>query len=475
MKTKKTSLFFLLKIGYFLNMKLKQKMSQKLFFSQNMKQSLKILSLSNAELAEDIQKEVLENPLLEIDQKNEDDSFLNVSFRIYDSLESSAISTKRQTKITKESIFKEDFWIPEEDLKNFLVKQKEQSFYSKEIKNLIKLLISYIDERAYLTVCTEELAKKNRIPVIKMREALEALQSFEPYGVGARSLEECLLIQIKQKGLEEPKLIEMIKYHLDFLKNKKHLYLAEELNISLKEVQRLYQIIKKLQPYPGVNFSSEPTVFIQPDVYIYKQADSFHIVFNKSNLPSLKLSSSYMKHIQKRNSLKKEEYQYLKNKKNSANIFIQTIYHREERIKKTVRAIINYQEDFFKKGHAYLKPLNMTDFAEHLGVNPSTVSRTVSNKYAQTPYGLMALKDFFLKKTRIASGYVSTQDLKDTIKKWIEEENPKTPLSDEQLRKRIELHFKGSISRRMVAQYRIKLKIPEKRQRYRNFLYSHSL
>ena len=457
-------------------MKLNQKFSQKLVVSYYMQRSLQLLSLSNEELAEDIQKELLENPLLEIENKNPEaasiDPPLERSFRLYDSLESS-IRSKSPFPRDKDFL-KEERWIQAEDLKGSLLRQKEQSFYSQEIKELIDLLISYVDEKAYLRVDVRSLAERSGICLNKMQEALEALQSFEPHGVGARSLEECLLIQIRQKGLAEPKLEEMIQHLLDFLKDKKYPYIAKELNISLRKVQKFYQIIKRLQPHPGLNFSLEPTIFIRPDLYIYKQGDSFRVIFNSEKLPNVKLSRLYVSQLRKKHQLNAEEDKYLEEKRQSALFFIRSLHSREERIKKTVFYIIKHQEAFFKKGFDYLKPLKMTDFAERLGIHISTVSRAVSGKYAHTPHGIVALKDFFIKGSTKSffTGSPSIHQLKKSIKKWVEEEDQSQPLSDEQLKQRIEASFKISISRRMVSNHRISLNIPQKRLRKLSFLYS---
>ena len=453
-------------------MKLSQRFSQKLVVSYYMQRSLRLLSLSNEELAEDIQKELLENPLLEIENKNHEAASADPSFRLYDSLEAS-IYPKSPFPRDKDFL-EEERWVQTEDLKSFLLQQKEQSFYSQETKELIGLLISYVDEKAYLRVDVKDMAEKNGVCLNRMQTALEALQSFEPYGVGARSLEECLLIQVRQKGLAEPKLEEMIQYLLDFLKDKKYPYIAKELNISLRKVQSFCQIIKRLQPHPGLNFSLEPTVFIRPDLYIYKQGDSFRVIFNSEKLPSVRLSRLYISQLRKKHQLNAEEDKYLEEKRQSAASFIRSLHSREERIKKTAFYIIKHQEAFFKKGFDYLKPLKMTDFAEQLGIHVSTVSRAVNNKYAHTPHGIVALKDFFIRGSTkpIFTGPPSIYQLKKSIKKWVEEEDQRQPLSDGQLKQRIEASFKISISRRMVSNYRISLNIPQRRLRKLSFLYS---
>ena len=431
-----------------------------------MQQSLNILSLSNEELSEMIQAESLENPLLDIesgqprtDREGEAPKFMS--------------DNKKSKEGEGEQLLLQDHLSEPENLKTHLLKQKDQSFYKQEIKILIEVLISYLDERGYLRVSPQEIAKKNQVPIRKVLEALKMLQTFEPSGVGARTLEECLLIQIKHKKINEPHLNQLILYHLELLKDRKYPYIATELGVNLKEVNRLTQMLKKLQPNPAFNFSSEPTVFINPDVFIYKKEDSFVALLNKENLPQLSFSSSYLNRLSKKNSLSKEETKYLQNKKKTAEILIQAIQQREDRIKQSVSFIIKYQQAFLKEGFQHLKALKMTDLAKELDIHISTLSRTISNKYAHTPHGILALRDFFTRESLNQSDVnpLSIKRIKHSLKKWIIEENPEFPLCDEALKVRIEKTFNVSVSRRRVAQYRVQLNIPQKKLRRLRFLY----
>ena len=428
-----------------------------------MQQSLQILSLSNEELAEMMQEESLENPLLEIENSQ--------SLLMKGSLESFPAS-KRPYSTDRAEFFPQDHLPEPESFKRFLLKQKEQSFYSRELKDIIELLISYLDERGYLRISPEELAFKNKTPVRNVLRALKALQGFEPSGVGARNLEECLLIQMRQKKLQEPSLKRLIQYHLELLKDRKYPYIAKELGVDLKELKRLAKLLKNLQPNPAFNFSFEPTVFVRPDIYIYKEGASFSVFFNRDSLPALRLSSFYLSRLSKNNSLKQEEKKYFQSKKKSADFFIQALYQREETIKKTALFIIKHQSAFFHKGFQFLKPLKMMDLARELNVHTSTVSRAVSNKYAHTPHGAIALRDFFIKGPQSSLiDSPSIKKIKLSIQTWIEEENPEEPLSDEDLKNRVEKSFKVDLSRRRIAQYRSALNIPQKRIRKLSFLY----
>ncbi|MCZ0932745.1 MAG: RNA polymerase factor sigma-54 [Oligoflexia bacterium] len=447
-------------------MKLSLNLSQRLSISQRLQQSLSILSLSNEELEELIQKELLENPFLE----KEESFFLKDSqrFRLYDSLETDF--SRKTNSEGKEG--PKDFSEKTETLKSYVLKQVQQSFFSKEIKKALMLLISYLEEDAYLKADVEEISKRENISKSLMDSALKALQSFEPVGVGARSLEECLLLQLRQKGIP-PQAESIVRYHLSALKDKKYPYIAGELNLSLEKTKQLCQEIEKLQPNPAVNFSSEPTLFVRPDLYIYKQGTSYHVIFNTENLSPVKFSHDYLRAMKRKRKLKAQDRKYLKNKTTEARFFIQAIHQRQQQIRKIAYYIIEHQRDFFEKGKAGLKPLTMADMAEKMSVHVSTVSRTVNNKYAHTPYGVIALKSFFVKGAwTLSGGRVSVEAVKRHIKNWISEERPKKPLSDEQIRERISKYFQVDVSRRRVAQYRQEMKIAPIRIRKLQFLHS---
>ena len=444
-------------------MKLSLNLSQKLILSQRLQQSLSILSLSNEELEDLIQKELLENPFLE----KEEAFFLKDSskFRMYDFLESD---------FRKKSSFKgeegvKDFSEGEDTLKNHALKQVQQSFYSAKLKEVLNLLISHLDEKAYLRLNLKELSKN--IPQPLIASALKALQSFEPAGIGARSLEECLALQLRRKKAG-PKAEAIARYYLKALKDKKYPYIAGELDLPLEETKQLCREIEKLQPNPAVNFSSEPTFFVRPDLYIYKQGAEYHVIFNTENLSPVRFSQSYLKAVKQSGKLNSQDKKYLRNKTKDARTFVQAIQQRQEQIKKIAYYIIEHQSSFFEEGPAGLKPLTMSDVAAKMSVHVSTVSRTVNNKYAHTPHGLIALKSFFVKGAWTNRGEkVSLNLIKKGIKKWISEEDQKKPLSDEQIKERVSESFHVDLGRRRIAQYRQDLQIESPRARKRKYLY----
>ena len=338
-------------------MKLSLNLSQRLAISQRLQQSLSILSLSNEELEDLIQKELLENPFLE-----KEDSFFSKDsqkFRMYDSLEAD---------FSKKAGFKReeaprDFLEGAETLKDSVMRQTQQSFFSKEIKKVLMVLISYLDEEAYLRVNTKELAEKENISKSLMESALKALQSFEPVGLGARSLKECLLIQLRHKKLSS-QAESIVRYYLYALKDKKYPYIAGELNLSLEKTKQLCREIEKLQPNPAVNFSLEPTFFVRPDLYIYKQGADYHVIFNTENLSRVSFSRDYLRTLRQSTNLNSQDKKYLRNKTAEARSFIQAIEQRQDQMKKIAGHIIEHQKAFFEKGIPGLKPLTMLDMAE---------------------------------------------------------------------------------------------------------------
>ena len=458
-----------------MSLKLECRFNQKLTISHRMQQSLSLLSLSQEELNQAIQRELLENPLLEtVDSKaslSEEQRSEVSGFRIYDCLESPYMKKGESSKG-----FVEDFLTEPASLKNHILKQVEMSFFPKDIKALLPLLVSYLNERAYLTVDIEELAEKEKISFRLLESALFALQSLEPVGIGGRNLKECLLIQLRQKKGDTTKAALIVKGHLTNLKEKKYMAIAHDLGISFEETLKLCRLIQSLEPDPGRNFSSQPTVLVYPDLHIYKQGQDYHIILNKDFIPELKFSHEYVRTIRATGNLKPQEKKYLSEKTTSAHWFIRALQQRQDKIKKIAMYFVKHQKDFFEKGSSYLKPLRMQDLAEELDLHVSTISRAVNNKYAYTPQGLVALKCFFQKGLMTEKGdFISVKKIKESIKKWIEEEKPEQPLSDEQIRIKAQKNLHVCLLRRSISQYRLSMEIPSLRIRKLNFLSSQGL
>ena len=282
---------------------------------------------------------------------------------------------------------------------------------------ILPFLISYLDEMAYLDLDIKELAEKEKISFSLLKEALKALQSLEPIGVGGRDLKECLLIQLKHKKEDTKNAGLIVKHHLQNIKDKKYKVIAYDLDIPLEETMKLCRLIQSLEPNPARNFSSHPTVFIRPDLYIYKQGYEYHVILNKEEFPELRFSYEYAKSIKNSGKFKPLEKKYFNEKTTSAHWFIRAIEQRQEKIKKIGYYLIKHQKDFFEKGISYLRPLKMQDLADEMAVHVSTISRTVHNKYAHTPQGMVTLKSFFQKGlTNEKGGLISIIKIKEIHK-----------------------------------------------------------
>ena len=449
-----------------MTLKLRLGLKQRLTISHRLQQSLSVLALSHEELNQAIQTELLENPLLEtvdtVHSPSNPQKNLEIHhFRAYDFLNP---DYKKTGKYTRE--FTEDFLAEPVSLKSYISNQVEISFFPKKIKGILSFLISYLNERAYLDLNLKELADKEAIPLSLLEKALKALQSLEPAGLGARNLEECLLIQLRHKKKDTKEACLIVKHHLRNIKDKKFKVIAYDLNIPLEKTIKLCQLIQSLEPNPGRNFLSQPTVFIQPDLYIYRQGSDYLVALNKEDLPELKFSHNYAKSIKGAGKLTDQEKRYFNEKTVSAHWFIRAIEQRREKIKKIAYYLIKHQREFFEKGPSYLRPLKMQDLADEMAVHISTISRTVHNKYAHTPKGMLALKSFFQKGLMNESGVmICTSRIKESIKQWIQEEDPKKPLSDTQIRDRLYKVFHINLLRRSISQYRTSMGIPSIKSR----------
>jgi len=378
-----------------MSLKLNFGLTQKITMSHKMQQALSVLSLSHEELQQAIQNELLENPLLEavdpFHSEKTNEGILN--FRMYDYLESD---------FRKSQSFCEDFtndFANNQTLsfKDSILKQVEEAFFSKKVKTILPFLISCLDERGYLNLDIKDLSKKENIPLNLLEKSLKALQSLEPLGVGSRNLQECLLIQLRHKNKETKTIRLIVQNHLENIKEKKYKAIAYDLDISLEKTLQFCKLILSLNPHPAQNFSTQPTVFVRADFYIYKHHKDYHVVFNTENIPVLKFSKQYAQSIRKMGNLKAKEKKYLTEKSYSALWFIRAIQQRQKKIKQIAYYLVEHQKEFFEKGFSYLQPLKMKNLAKTLGVHASTISRAIHNKYVYTPQGILSLKSFFQK------------------------------------------------------------------------------
>lgn len=339
---------------------------------------------------------------------------------------------------------------------------------SKACRRVGKYIIESLDDNGYMTSSAEEIAKATGVPEDKVKEALDIIHGFDPAGVGAKDLKECLYIQLESRNQLTDKLKTIIENHLEDIANNRLSVVAKNTGLSVKEVQEMTDIIRTLEPKPGRQFALEgDTRYIIPDVIVEKADGEYYVTLNENNTPHL-MVSPYYKGLLGKAENDEQLSEYLSERVNSAMWLIKSIEQRKRTIYNVVTAVIKYQKDFFDYGSKYLKVLTLKDIAEEVGIHESTVSRSISGKYLQSPRGMFEIKYFFSAGVSTAGGGgISSNSVKEFIKELIDAENPAKPLSDQRIVALLE--EKGfSISRRTVAKYRDEMGVlsSSKRKRY---------
>jgi RNA polymerase sigma-54 factor len=430
-----------------------------------LREELKILQLQNLQLLDRIDIELLENPALEEEGPR---------------LESISTSLgKQESTYPSEEINWEEFF---EDGKKYF----ERAFYNTEIEYEIpiasekptltqallnqlqlehishkeriigELLISYIDENdGYFKGDLKEIAEISHASISEIEHVLSIIQTFEPPGVGARNLIECLNIQIQELGLTDSKLKDIINNYLEDVRKGNFEFISKELNITTEYVLQLVGFLKRLEPKPARVYSSQKTRYVIPDIIVNREGE---ITLNNLLVPNLKISS-YCQSLLKNNNLTKEERKYIKDKLNKAIEFMKALENRNNTLYSICDAIFKRQKRFLTEGDAGLAPLTLSNISEAVKMHESTISRSISNKYVKTPLGTFPLKYFFVSGIKDKSGVkVSSVSIKRKIKEIISNENKK-PLSDSEIVDKLK-EYGISIARRTVAKYREELGIP---------------
>jgi len=321
------------------------------------------------------------------------------------------------------------------------------------------MIIGNLNRDGYLCSDMEELAQTAETEPEVIEEVLGQLQTFDPPGVCARNLCETLLIQVKQLGIENEIINEIITNHLKNLENRNSKKIAKALKISVDDVRAAVKIIQYLEPKPGRKFTTDEPAYIIPDIYVYKIGDEFKVVMNDDGLPKLRISRFYREAVADGKKIPKETKTYLNEKMQSASWLIKSIQQRQKTIFLVMESIIKFQREFFEKGIAYLRPLILKDIAEDIEMHESTISRVTTNKYAYTPQGLFELKYFFNSSIeRTGGASMASASVKERIRLLIEKEDHEAPLSDDKIASMLQ-KSDIQIARRTVAKYRKVLNI----------------
>ena len=442
-----------MKIGYELTIE----QTQKLSMTPELIQAIQILQYNNQELNEYIDKELLENPILESEYHKESDTEIDI-----DSLRDQLIQADENVEAykqweshsTSDEYSYENFVAFNYTLTEFLIEQLHFSSLKGQDAEIGRYIIENIDDNGYLSMSLEEICSVLDVDLDSCERVLDLIHTFEPSGVGARDLNECLIIQLASLGELTDEIEFIISNRLKDLADNKYALISKEVGISLTEVQEIADLIKTLEPKPGRGFDSDNSIkYIIPDIYVEETNGEYVVSANDVSTPSLHISSYYNSLTEEAKS-DKELSNYLNNRFNSAMWLMKSIEQRKKTIYNVASAIVQFQNDFFAKGERFLKPLTLKQIAETVGVHESTVSRAINGKYMQCPRGVFELKYFFTGGILKEDGSgVSSNSIKSMIKEFVDAEDDKKPLSDSKISEM--LHEKGiDISRRTVAKYR---------------------
>ena len=350
-------------------------------------------------------------------------------------------------------------------LMDHLFEQLHLAPLSKAEMKIGEYILWCIDDDGYLT-CDIDIIEENFETTTEIVEkVLSVIQRFDPVGIGARNLQECLLIQLYEKEPKDELAIRMIQECFEDFTNKRFEKIAKKLDISLEEVKRIMEIVSKLNPKPGERYISEAENYIIPDVIVQKTEGGFSVHLNDWNVPRLRINESYKQLLKDKKRVTKETRDYIRQRLESARWLINSIYQRRSTILRVMESIIDHQRDFFDRGKEFLKPMILKNVADDVSLDISTVSRVTSGKYVQTDFGVFELKYFFSERMEMADGEeVSNKLIKDRIKSIIEKEDSKKPFNDQTIS--VLLRKDGFIvARRTVAKYREQMMIPVARLR----------
>jgi RNA polymerase sigma-54 factor len=336
---------------------------------------------------------------------------------------------------------------------------------SEEVRDAAANIIGNLDENGYLTATVEEIAESGQHTLDEVREGLRIVQSLDPAGIGAKDVRECLMLQIESRNGSSGIAWQIVANHLKLVETRQIKEIAKALGRPLEHVQIAMEVIRHLDPYPGLRYSGAGARQVEPDVYIFKEGDEYIIQLNDDDLPQLRLNAQYRKMLDRDQEPSKEIRNYVKDRYAAAIQLIKNIEQRKQTILKVCQSIVRRQLEFLEHGIDQLKPMMIKEVAEEIGVHPSTVSRAVASKYADTPQGVFELRYFFSEAVQGSAGSATPLlILKRRVKKMIEEEDTQHPLTDEQITAR--LKAEGiDVTRRTVAKYREDMKIPSTHQR----------
>ncbi|KKM60971.1 hypothetical protein LCGC14_1536400 [marine sediment metagenome] len=464
--------------------RLEVKLLQKLILTPQLQQAIKLLQMPQLELQQTLNNELIQNPLLEeageegepasednvVSEDEPLDGGIDDAETPFDSLMNTGVDDYFDTRSydgrdlgyfspdNNPAQSFEQYTSKEGGLHDHLEWQLRFMYVSPPVKEAAEAVIGNIDDNGYLKASAEEIASYADVDIVDANEAIKVVQGFDPSGVGAMDLKECLVLQLGPIELQGSLVEKLILNNLKDIERRKYKVMATHYNVGVEDIKQAIKVIEGLEPKPGSAMSNAETIYIKPYVYVVREGEKFRILLNDDNIPSLRINGYYRKLLMQKASLLKEEKEYLRDSLRSAVWLLKSLDHRNKTLYRVTDSIIKFQREFFESGVPGLKPLNLKDVAQDLGMHESTISRATSNKYVSCQHGLFGFRFFFSSGLRTGNGTVSSTSVKEMIQKIVDEEDVVRPLSDQ----KISDILKASdikVARRTVAKYREELRI----------------
>jgi RNA polymerase sigma-54 factor len=448
-----------------------------------LQQAIKLLQVPALELQQMLKQELMTNPMLEEPDENDD---LDQEERVENVLDDDDGELKtREEEIDWDRYLRDGFEYSVRDagehedreegfervpvskstLEEYLLSQLRMATALDEEMKIGEFIIGSLNGDGFLTISPEEIANLLSTDIEKVEKILALIKTFDPPGVGASDLRECLLIQLAQQEEQESLAWVLVRDYFDELIQRRYPEIAKKIKTDVAEIQAAEEVIGKLDPRPGSRYASDEPRYIVPDLIVEKVDDDYVVQLNDRNVPRLRISRAYKDIMTGAKARSKKEHDYVKDKLNSAVWLIKTIDQRRRTMIKVMEEILEVQREFFDKGIEHLKPLTLQQIAGRVDMHESTVSRVTNSKYVQTPRGVFELKYFFSTGLKTDNGEVaSSRKIKARIAEIIEKEDKRKPLSDQAIAALLKQDG-FQVARRTVAKYRDKLGVLPARMR----------
>jgi RNA polymerase sigma-54 factor len=483
-------------------MHLSQRLTQSLVLAPQLQQSLALLQAPTLELKALVEQELQQNPVLEeapateTDNREESqnervaetldpsepptdltfdpatekatnepvddfqaefDRLVQLDQEWRDHFAQTNLPTRASAEDEEKRQFMFDSLVAATSLQETLIEQVRESALAEELRPIAEMLIGNIDDYGYLKATVEELAASTGLLADKILEVLKVIQSFDPPGVGARDLRECLMLQLERAGQQNTLEYRIVSDFMEALGKRRIPEIARSTGEDVDEVQDALERIARLEPRPGRSFSPDNEQYILPEVFVHRDNGEYVVTTNNEHIPHLRISNTY-KDLMAQGQNSPEVRNYIREKIRAGKFLIKSLHQRQQTILNIAREIVTRQREFMDKGVSCLKPLTMVQVAQVVGVHETTVSRAVSGKYMQTPQGIFEMKYFFTAGIQTATGDVSNTTVKDMIADIFKQEDPSKPLSDQEVVRMLK-EKDIVIARRTVAKYRTELNI----------------